>query len=59
MFRLRELGFSEGDNTVIERRFADGRNERYVDFAFSTSVYDMKPATSLARCVQDVFDLSL
>jgi len=33
VFRLRELGFSEGDNTVIERRFADGRNERYVDFA--------------------------
>ena len=31
--RLRELGFPEGDNTVIERRFADGRNERYVDFA--------------------------
>ncbi|MEJ8821559.1 ABC transporter substrate-binding protein [Variovorax humicola] len=31
--RLRELGFSEGENTVIERRFADGRNERYVDFA--------------------------
>ncbi|MEJ8853097.1 ABC transporter substrate-binding protein [Variovorax robiniae] len=31
--RLRELGFSEGGNTVIERRFADGRNERYVDFA--------------------------
>ena len=33
VFRLRELGFSEGDNIIIERRFADGRNERYVDFA--------------------------
>jgi len=31
--RLRELGFSEGGNTVIERRFADGSNERYIDFA--------------------------
>ena len=33
VFRLRELGFSEGNNTVIEKRFADGKNERYVDFA--------------------------
>ena len=35
VLRLRELGFSEGDNTVIEQRFADGRNECYVDFAIS------------------------
>lgn len=33
VLRPRELGFSEGDNTVIEQRFADGKNERYVDFA--------------------------
>jgi putative ABC transport system substrate-binding protein len=31
--RLRELGFAEGRNTIIEQRFAEGRNERYVDFA--------------------------
>jgi putative tryptophan/tyrosine transport system substrate-binding protein len=31
--RLRELGFSQGGNTVIEQRFADGHNERYADFA--------------------------
>ena len=31
--RLRELGFVEGRNLVIEQRFAEGRNERYADFA--------------------------
>lgn len=31
--RLRELGFAEGGNLVIEQRFAEGRAERYVDFA--------------------------
>jgi putative ABC transport system substrate-binding protein len=31
--RLRELGFSEGVNLIIEQRFAEGRNERYVEFA--------------------------
>ena len=31
--RLRELGFAEGANLVIEQRFAEGRNERYADFA--------------------------
>ena len=31
--RLRELGFAEGGNLVIEQRFAEGRNERYAEFA--------------------------
>ena len=31
--RLRELGFTEGQNLVIEQRFAEGRNERYAGFA--------------------------
>ena len=31
--RLRELGFAEGQNLVIEQRFAEGRNERYAGFA--------------------------
>ena len=31
--RLRELGFAEGANLVIEQRFAEGRNERYAEFA--------------------------
>ena len=31
--RLRELGFTEGANLVIEQRFVEGRNERYADFA--------------------------
>jgi putative ABC transport system substrate-binding protein len=31
--RLQELGFVEGTNLVIEWRYAEGRNERYADFA--------------------------
>jgi putative ABC transport system substrate-binding protein len=31
--RLRELGFAEGRNLVIEQRYAEGRNERYSEFA--------------------------
>jgi putative ABC transport system substrate-binding protein len=31
--RLRELGFVEGKNLIIEWRYAEGRNERYADFA--------------------------
>jgi putative ABC transport system substrate-binding protein len=31
--RLRELGFVEGTNLVIEWRYAEGHNERYADFA--------------------------
>src|SRR6185295_283765 len=27
--RLRELGYAEGRNLVVERRFSEGRNERY------------------------------
>lgn len=30
--RLRELGFAEGGNLVIEARYAEGRNERYLEF---------------------------
>jgi putative ABC transport system substrate-binding protein len=30
--RLRELGYAEGGNLVIESRFAEGRNERYAEF---------------------------
>jgi hypothetical protein len=28
VLRLRELGFAEGENLVIEQRFAEGSNER-------------------------------
>ena len=31
--RLRELGFVEGENLAIEWRYAEGRTERYDDFA--------------------------
>jgi putative ABC transport system substrate-binding protein len=31
--RLQELGIVEGTNLVIEWRYAEGRNERYADFA--------------------------
>jgi putative tryptophan/tyrosine transport system substrate-binding protein len=31
--RLRELGFSEGENLMIEQRFAEGYNDRYVALA--------------------------
>ena len=31
--RLRELGFAEGRNLVIEQRYAEGRDERYAKFA--------------------------
>jgi putative ABC transport system substrate-binding protein len=31
--RLRELGFTEGANLAIEWRFAEGRTERYAEFA--------------------------
>lgn len=31
--RLRELGYNEGSNLIIEQRYADGRFERYAEFA--------------------------
>lgn len=31
--RLHELGFAEGRNLVIEQRYAEGRSERYSEFA--------------------------
>ncbi len=31
--RLRELGYVEGRNLVVEQRFAEGRNERYTALA--------------------------
>jgi putative ABC transport system substrate-binding protein len=30
---LRELGYSEGKNLVVERRYAEGRSERFQEFA--------------------------
>src|SRR5262245_34850314 len=30
---LRELGYMEGQNIIIERRYAEGRAERFKDFA--------------------------
>jgi putative ABC transport system substrate-binding protein len=31
--RLRELGYTEGQNLIVERRYAEGRAERFQDFA--------------------------
>ena len=31
--RLRELGYIEGQNLIVEYRFAEGREERYSEFA--------------------------
>ena len=31
--RLRELGYIEGQNLIVEYRFAEGREERYSGFA--------------------------
>ena len=31
--RLRELGYVEGQNIIIERRYAEGRAERFQEFA--------------------------
>ena len=31
--RLRELGYIEGQNLIVEYRFAEGHEERYSDFA--------------------------
>jgi putative ABC transport system substrate-binding protein len=30
---LRDLGYTEGRNLVVERRYAEGRAERFADFA--------------------------
>jgi putative ABC transport system substrate-binding protein len=38
--RLRELGYVEGRNMVVERRFTEGRNERYR--AFATELVNLK-----------------
>ena len=31
--RLRELGYRQGSNLIIEERYAEGRNQRYAEFA--------------------------
>ena len=55
--RLRELGFAEGTNLLIERRFAEGRPERYTAFAIEMVALgvDVVVATSgdAARAVMD------
>jgi len=38
--RLRELGYAEGRNLIIERRFTEGRNERY--HALATEFVNLK-----------------
>jgi putative ABC transport system substrate-binding protein len=55
--RLRELGFRDGDNLVIEKRFFEGRPERYTAIAreLVDSGFDLAIATSgaAARAVID------
>ena len=38
--RLRELGYAEGRNLILERRFTEGRNERY--HALATELVNLK-----------------
>jgi putative ABC transport system substrate-binding protein len=38
--RLRELGYAEGRNLIVERRFTEGRNERY--HALATEFVNLK-----------------
>ena len=41
MLRLRELGYVEGQNLVVERRWAEGRADRYHELA--TELVALKP----------------
>ena len=56
--RLRELGYAEGQNLIIERRFTEGRNERY--HALATELVNLKvdlivaPGTAAALATKEV-----
>jgi hypothetical protein len=56
--RLRELGYAEGRNLIIERRFTEGRNERY--HALATELVNLKvdlivaPGTAAALAAKEV-----
>ncbi|MBR0719210.1 ABC transporter substrate-binding protein [Bradyrhizobium liaoningense] len=45
--RLRELGYAEGRNLIVERRFTEGRNERYHSLA--TELVNLKVDLIVAR----------
>jgi putative ABC transport system substrate-binding protein len=55
--RLRELGYAEGRNLVVERRFSEGRNERYR--ALAKELVDLKmdvivaPGTAAALAAKE------
>jgi ABC-type uncharacterized transport system substrate-binding protein len=56
--RLRELGYAEGQNLIIERRFTEGRNERY--HALAKELVNLKvdlivaPGTAAALAAKEV-----
>jgi putative ABC transport system substrate-binding protein len=56
--RLRELGYAEGRNLVVERRTSEGHNERYR--ALTTELLNLKvdvilaPGTAAARAAKEV-----
>ena len=56
--RLRELGYAEGQNLIVERRFTEGRNERY--HALTTELVNLKvdlivaPGTAAALAAKAV-----
>ena len=60
---LRELGYIEGQNLIVERRYAEGRNERFQEFAaemvrlkvdviiVSTTPAGSRPNCATTRCM--------
>jgi ABC-type uncharacterized transport system substrate-binding protein len=46
MRALRDLGYIEGRNIVFDRRWAEGKNERYSDLA--TELIALKPDVIVA-----------
>ena len=56
--RLRELGYVEGQNIIIERRYAEGRAERFNEFAAemvrlkADLIITITTPAALLRCIR-------